>query len=129
VSRDIVLAVDGGQTSTKAIIARRDGTILGIGRGTPCDHIHGPNGREINRRGIHGAAREALGASGRDAGEIIAVGMGLTSAGREHQAEGIFREIVRELCDPEAIWIDADFVSNLFGASGGAPGVVVIAGG
>jgi N-acetylglucosamine kinase-like BadF-type ATPase len=128
-SRDVILAVDGGQTSTKAIVAQRDGTILGVGRGTPCDHIHGPNGREINRRAIHGAAQEALRVSGQPATAIIAVGMGLTSAAREHRAEGIFKEIVREMCDPRAIWVDADFVSNLYGASGGSPGVVVIAGG
>ena len=128
-SRDLILAIDGGQTSTKAIIARRNGAILGTGFGPPCDHIHGPNGMETNRRALHGAARDALRMTGQDARDIIAVGMGLTSAAREHHAEDIFRDIVREMCAPETIWVDADFVSNLFGASGGAPGVVVIAGG
>lgn len=128
-SRDLLLAIDGGQTSTKALLARRDGAILGEGRGTPCDHIHGPNGHDINRRAIHGAALDALARAGRDAGEIIGVGMGLTSAAREHKAGDIFRGFVREICDPDVIWVDADIVSNLFGASGGAPGVVIIAGG
>lgn len=128
-SREFIIAIDGGQTSTKALVARRDGEILAAGSGPPCDHIHGPNGREINRRAIHGAARHALEASGLTGQDIVAVGMGLTSAAREHHAGDTFREIVRELCDPDAIWVDADFVSNLFGASGGAPGVVVIAGG
>jgi N-acetylglucosamine kinase-like BadF-type ATPase len=129
VSRALILAIDGGQTSTKALLAERDGTILAEGRGPACDHIHGPGGVETNRRGIEGAARSALAAAGRDAPEILAVGMGLTSAAREHKATPIFESIVRGFCDAKAIWVDADYVSNLAGASGGAPGVVVIAGG
>lgn len=128
-TRDLILAIDGGQTSTKALLARRDGTILATGHGPACDHIHGPGGRETNRRAIHTAARDALAEAGRKTGEIVSVGMGLTSAAREHHAQGIFMEIVRELCDPETIWVDADYVSNLYGASAGGPGVVVIAGG
>lgn len=127
--RDLILAIDGGQTSTKAVLAHRDGTVLGEGHGTPCDHIHGPNGREINRRAIHSAALDALQVTGQDAREIVAVGMGLTSAAREHHAGHIFQDIVRQFCHPDAVWVDADYVSNLYGASGGDHGVVVIAGG
>jgi glucosamine kinase len=128
-TQDLILAIDGGQTSTKAILAQRDGRILGVGRGAPCDHIHGPDGLETNRRAIHGAALDVLRATGRESGEIVAVGMGLTSAAREHKAGHIFEGIVRELLSPETVWVDADYVSNLYGASAGAPGVVVIAGG
>lgn len=128
-TKDLMLAIDGGQTATKSVLATRDGTILAHGRGTPCDHIHGPNGVERNRKAIHSAARSALTAAGRDASDIVAVGLGLTSAPRESEAMVIFRQIVRELCDPVAIWVDTDFVSNLYGASAGEPGVVVIAGG
>lgn len=128
-SEDLILAIDGGQTSTKALIARRDGTVLGLGRGAPCDHIHGPTGYENNRLAIHGAAMDALRVSQQTATTIVGVGMGLTSAAREHRAEDIFRSIVREICNPQVIWVDADFVSNLFGASAGNRGVAVIAGG
>lgn len=128
-TRDLILAIDGGQTSTKALLARRDGTILAAGHGPACDHIHGPGGRETNRRAIHAAAHDALANASRESGDIVSIGMGLTSAAREHNAQGIFEDIARELCDPETIWVDADYVSNLFGASAGAPGVVVIAGG
>jgi len=128
-SKDLILGIDGGQTSTKAVLATPDGTIISAGSGPPCDHISGPNGREINRRAIHGAARHALDNAGETPERIAAVGMGLTSAAREHHAGDIFRDIVRELCTPKVIWVDADFVSNLYGASAGAPGVVIIAGG
>lgn len=126
---ELILAVDGGQTSTKAIIARRDGTILGQGRGTPCDHIHGANGVARNRAAIHSAANAALANAGVRPERIIGVGLGLTSAPREQDASSIFRGIVEEICSPRAFWVDADFVSNLAGASAGADGIVVIAGG
>jgi N-acetylglucosamine kinase-like BadF-type ATPase len=125
----LVLAVDGGQTSSKGVIATLDGEILGWGTGSPCDHLHGPNGYERNRDAIHSAANSALEAAGRSSDEIAIVGLGLTSAPRESTALAKFRDMVHELCTPETIWIDADFVSNLAGASGGEPGVVVIAGG
>lgn len=127
-TRDLILAIDGGQTSTKSVLARRDGTVVAIGSGPPCDHIYGPGGREANRRAIHGAAHDALANANRPTGDIIAVGMGLTSAAREYRATPVFESIVRDLCDPDAIWVDTDYVSNLYGASAGQPGVVVIAG-
>lgn len=126
---ELILAVDGGQTSTKAIIARRDGTILGQGRGTPCDHLHGANGVARNRAAIHSAANAALANASVRAEDIIGVGLGLTSAPRERDASAVFRGIVDELCSPRAFWVDADFVSNLAGASAGGDGIVVIAGG
>ena len=126
---EMILAVDGGQTSTKAIVARRDGTILGQGRGTPCDHLHGANGVAKNRAAIHSAANAALANAGVRSDQIIGVGLGLTSAPRERDASAVFRGIVDEICTPRAFWVDADFVSNLAGASAGGEGIVVIAGG
>jgi len=116
---ELILAVDGGQTSTKAIIDRRDGTILGQGRGTPCDHIHGANGVARNRAAIHSAANAALANASVRAEDIVGVGLGLTSAPREQDASAVFRGIGDELCSPRAFWVDADFVSNLAGASAG----------
>ena len=125
----LVLAVDGGQTSSKSVIATLDGEILGWGIGSPCDHLHGSNGYERNRDAIHSAAHSALQAAGRTTDDIALVGLGLTSAARESTALAMIGDMVHELCSPETVWIDADFVSNLAGASGGEPGVVVIAGG
>lgn len=125
----LVLAVDGGQTSSKAIIATIDGVILGRGTGSACDHLHGPHGYERNRDAIRSSALAALADAGREAEDIGLVGLGLTSAPRESESLPLFSQMVREFCDPGSIWVDADFVSNLAGASGGNPGVVVIAGG
>lgn len=121
--------VDGGQTSTKAVLARGDGSVLGWGHGPACDHLNVPGGRERNRVAIQTAMRDACAAAGVAPSDLDAVGLGLTSAQRELNPAPVFREMVLEIAAPETIWVDIDVVSNLAGASGGAPGIVVIAGG
>jgi glucosamine kinase len=128
-TRDLVLAIDGGQSSTKALIADTSGRVLGRGSGTPCDHITGPHGYERNRAAIHSATNAALADAGVDAGRIVAAGMGLTSSPPELGLQHLFEEMLRELADPDHLWIDHDVASNLAGASAGKPGIVVIAGG
>lgn len=125
----LYLGIDGGQTSTKAVLADAHGNLLGTGTGSPCDHIQGPHGVERNRAAIHSAIKSVLQATGADPARIVSVGMGLTSAPREIQAEAIFEGILREIVNPTHVWIDHDVASNLAGASAGQPGVVVIAGG
>ena len=125
----LFLGIDGGQTSTKAVIADAAGNLLGSGSGLPCDHITGPHGVERNRAAIHSALASALESVQIDTDAVVAVGMGLTSAPPELQAQPIFEGIVREVLNPRAVWIDHDVAGNLAGASAGKPGIVVIAGG
>src|SRR5579863_8464111 len=57
------LGVDGGQSSTTALIGDETGQILGVGRGGPCNHVGGPEGlgRFILaiRGSLRGAAKQA----------------------------------------------------------------------
>src|SRR5690348_11120923 len=55
-----VLGVDGGQTSTTAVIADETGCLLGIGHGGPANHIHEPGGVERIRRSLSDAIRGAV---------------------------------------------------------------------
>jgi N-acetylglucosamine kinase-like BadF-type ATPase len=128
-STPLVLAIDGGQTSTKALIADTRGVILGRGIGSPCDHITGPHGYERNRAAIHSATLAAVADAGVALGDIVSVGMGLTSAPDELAVKPLFEAMLREIANPEHIWINHDAASNLAGASAGEPGIVVIAGG
>ena len=125
----MLAGVDGGQTSTKAVVARGDGSVLAWGAGPACDHLNVPGGRERNRIAIQTALRDACAAAGVALCDLNGVGLGLTSAQRELNPVPIFRAMVLEIAVPASIWIDIDVVSNLAGASGGAPGIVVIAGG
>jgi glucosamine kinase len=125
----VILAIDGGQTSTKALIADPEGHILGRGTGSPCDHITGPHGYERNRAAIHSATLAALTDAGVDPSAIVAAGLGMTSAAPELNAQPLFTRMLHEIARPEHLWIHHDVASNLAGASAGAPGIVVIAGG
>src|SRR6476619_2405907 len=107
----LLLAIDGGQTSTKALLARIDGTILGSGRGGPSDHFHIEGGVEKNRRAIHGAIVAALEAAGAETHQVVAVGLGLTGAPPGGQQNPVIEEIVREIVDPLQIVIAPDYVS------------------
>jgi N-acetylglucosamine kinase-like BadF-type ATPase len=125
----LLLAIDGGQTSTKALLARIDGTILGSGLGGPSDHFHIEGGVEKNRRAIVGAIDSVLAATGAAPDQIIAIAFGLTGAPAGSRAHELVKEIVGERLTPGQITVVPDMVSNLAGASGGEPGVVLIAGG
>lgn len=125
----LLLAIDGGQTATKSLLARADGTVLGSGLGGPSDHFHIEGGVEKNRRAILGAIDSVLATTGSDPGQIVAIAFGLTGAPAGSRAHEFVKEIVGERLTPGQITVVPDMVSNLAGASGGEPGVVLIAGG
>jgi glucosamine kinase len=129
VEQPLLVSVDGGQTATKALVARVNGTVLASGRGGPSDHFHAPDGVERNRRAIHGAVQSALSAASVDPREVVAIGLGLTGAPEGGDQDPIVAEIVREILPTAAFTVVADYVTNLAGASRGNPGVVLIAGG
>ena len=128
-SGPLLLAVDGGQTATKALVARLDGTVVGTGVGGPSDHFHIEGGVEKNRVAIHGAIAAALESAGATPTLVTAVGLGLTGAPARGDQNPIVHEIVRAVIDPGQIVVAPDYVTNLAGASAGEPGVVLIAGG
>jgi N-acetylglucosamine kinase-like BadF-type ATPase len=118
------LGVDGGQTATVAAIGDAEGRVLGTGAGGPCNHVRGPGGH----RKFVSAIREALGracqAAGLDPGTIAfeAACLGF-SGGPEDK-----RELVARLLRAERLLVTTDALIALVGATGGAPGVIVIAG-
>ena len=86
-------------------------------------------GVEKNRRAIHEAVRSALAAAGADPSDVASVGLGLTGAPPRESRTPIVDEIVREILPAAIVTVVPDYVTNLAGASGGEPGVVLIAGG
>ena len=125
----LLLGIDGGQTATKALLARLDGTVLASGIGGASDHFHSAGGEAKNRAAIQGAIRSALAATGADPGKVVAIGLGLTGAPTGGNHTPVIEAIVRDVIAPKQIVVSPDYVTNLAGASGGEPGVVVIAGG
>ena len=114
------------------MLAKLDGTIIATGQGGPSDHFHIEGGVEKNRHAIHGSIEDVLIHAGADGGDVVAVGLGLTGAPREGDQNPVVKDLVQELLPHlgrDRIVVEPDDRTNLAGASGGKPGVVLIAGG
>ena len=48
----LFLGVDGGQSSTTALIDNENGRVLGVGAGGPCNHVGASEGREKLARAV-----------------------------------------------------------------------------
>jgi N-acetylglucosamine kinase-like BadF-type ATPase len=118
------LGVDGGQSSTTAVIGDETGRIVGIGRGGPSNHVGTAEGRAKFVGAIQSSLREACGAGGLDAGSIRFTSACLGLSGGPADKEFILREILGS--DRTLVTDDAQIA--LTGATAGEPGVVVIAG-
>lgn len=121
-TRAIVIAVDGGQSSTLALAAALDGTILGVGWGGESNHVDEPGGVERLTR----ALQESIGGALRDAGcpaEMVrAACLGMTGV------SALAGEITQDLLPAAQVMVHHDAITALAGASVGQPGVIVIAG-
>jgi N-acetylglucosamine kinase-like BadF-type ATPase len=120
----LFLGVDGGQSSTTAIIGDESGRVLGIGRGGPCNHVKGPEGRPkfINAIGgcVGAAAQEAALDTSALAFECACAGF----SGGPADKEALLSEIVRAA----RMHVTTDALIALSGATAGAPGIITIAG-
>ena len=125
----LLLGIDGGQTATKSLLARLDGTVLATGTGGPFDHFHSSAGAAKNRAALQGAIHSTLTAAHARPEDVLAIGLGLTGVFSGADSTPVVMEIVRDHLPTAAITVRPDFTTNLAGASGGKPGVVVIAGG
>jgi len=119
-----VVGVDGGGTKTEAVIMDANQRVIGEGRAGPSNPL---------RVGIAGAAaavREAIDSACAAAklrrGDLIAAQIGLAGARRRE-----LRERMRETLMPLGVGeieVVTDANIALYGATDGAPGLVVIAG-
>jgi N-acetylglucosamine kinase-like BadF-type ATPase len=120
----LLLAVDGGQTSTLALVATTDGTIIGSGRGGPSNHINEPGWRARLETALHDCLDSAIESAGATWADIGFVCMGISGA--TGITFDVAREIVPAACPLE---VHKDIITALAGASRlAASGVIVIAG-
>lgn len=117
---DVVLAVDGGQTGTRALLVRTDGTVVAERQGGPIRHLFGDGGaetRDVLRELTAGIASPA------------AAALGLTSVRPDSPEAAKVGRMLHELTGVDRIAVVPDYVTALLGASLGEPGIVVVAGG
>ena len=119
----IFLGVDGGQSSTTALVGSADGTVLGAGIGGPCNHATAAEGRDKLMR----AVRECVGAALREAAlpgdtrfRVACFGMSGGPADK--------RAILAEILPADQLVVTDDAVIALSGAMAGGEGVIAIAG-
>jgi N-acetylglucosamine kinase-like BadF-type ATPase len=120
----LYLGVDGGQSSTTALIADEYGQVLGVGHGGPCNHVSGDEARKKFRTVIGDCLEQA--ARGAEinlsSSRFAAACLGF-SGGAEDKAE-----YSRELIQSDRFKVTHDAEIALTGAMEGEPGIIVIAG-
>ena len=117
-----VLAVDGGQSSTLALLASVDGTIVSVGRGGPSNHYNEPGGHQRLEIALRDSTGEALKSAGQGAESITHICLGMTGA---HPQSVVITQSLFPLANIQLLH---DAVTALAGASIVQPGVIVIAG-
>jgi N-acetylglucosamine kinase-like BadF-type ATPase len=116
------LGVDGGQSSTIALVGDETGRVAGMGRGGPCNHVDSAEARTRFTDAIGGAAGAALREAGIAEANFEAACLGLSGGPADKDA------LVRNLVRAQKYSITSDAVIALTGATAGEPGVIAIAG-
>ncbi len=114
----LFLGVDGGQSSTTALVGDETGAVIGSGRGGPCNHVGSAEGRDRFLRAVGGCLR---GAGFADV-EFEAACLGFSGGAADKNA------YVRELIKAKLYFVTHDAFIALVGATAGEPGVITIAG-
>ncbi|MBV8810722.1 MAG: hypothetical protein JO033_18800 [Acidobacteriaceae bacterium] len=120
----LYLGIDGGQSSTTALVAGETGRVLGIGRGGPCNHVAGPEGRTKFFGAISACLSEALSQAGlqQDGATFAAACLGFSGGAADKETYS--RQLIRSA--KYRITHDAEIA--LLGATASEPGIIVIAG-
>ena len=116
------LGVDGGQSSTAALIGDESGKVVGVGHAGPCNQVSTAESHARFRDAIGGAVDAACQAAGLMEIRFAAACLGLSGGPQDKEA------LVREMIPAEHHRITNDAVIALLGATAGEPGVIAIAG-
>ncbi len=118
----LFLGVDGGQSSTTALIGDETGRVLGVGRAGPINHVAAGEGRAKFLEALHAGLAEAAQVAGLSAPEFESACFGFSGGPADKDA------LTREAVKSKLYSITHDAQIALSGATAGQPGVVVIAG-
>ncbi len=119
----LLLGVDGGQSSTTAVIGDESGRLLGRAEAGPCNHVESEQGRER----LVAAVRESVSKAAAAAGlapdvEFEAAVFGMSGGPADKRA------LIASLVRARQLEVTDDARIALLGATGGGPGIIVIAG-
>jgi len=120
----IFLGVDGGQSSTTALIGDETGRVVGSGSGGPCNHVGAAEGRQKFVCAIEECLGKACRAAALDPVQVRFVSACLGFSGGPEDKQPILAEILRT----ERLLVTTDALVALVGATAGQPGIITIAG-
>lgn len=118
----LFLGLDGGQSSTTAMIGDSSGRVLGIGRGGPCNHVSGAEARARFTTVIATCVAKAQAALPESNPAFHAACFGFSGGPADKQT------IIREMFEIEHLTVTHDALIALSGATSGRPGIITIAG-
>ncbi|MFL6351101.1 MAG: BadF/BadG/BcrA/BcrD ATPase family protein [Bryobacteraceae bacterium] len=118
------LGVDGGQSSTIALIGDETGRVLGRGRGGPCNHVSGAESRTKFFDALTECLTRACAEAHLDSKAVTFACACLGFSGGPEDKEAYSRELIRSM--QYKITHDAEIA--LAGATVGEPGIIIIAG-
>lgn len=122
------LGVDGGQSSTTAVIGDENGRVVGWASGGPCNHVSAGEAQAKFLRVIGECVREAAGRAGLEPdAETGRWNFAAACLGMSGGAEDKARLLAEIIASPELL-VTHDAAVALAGALEGAAGIVVIAG-
>jgi N-acetylglucosamine kinase-like BadF-type ATPase len=120
----LFLGVDGGQSSTTALIADQSGSILGVGNAGPCNHVGAAEGPGKLKRAVSDCLSQACKKAGLDPLTVSFVAACFGMSGGPHDKQNLLEELIRS----PLLFVTDDALIALSGSLAGQPGVVTIAG-
>ncbi len=118
----LFLGVDGGQSSTTALIGDETGRVLGVGVGGPCNHVGAAEGRAKFTRAMEESLGKAAAQAGIEKPRFECACLGFSGGHADKEA------ILREILSADRLILSHDAFIALSGATAGKPGIITIAG-
>jgi N-acetylglucosamine kinase-like BadF-type ATPase len=117
------VGIDGGQSSTTALIGDECGRVLGMGRSGPCNHVATGEGKAKFVDAIQGCLHAACAQAGLGSSvQFDAACLGFSGGPADKES------ILREMIAIEQMSVTHDALIALSGATAGQPGLIAIAG-
>jgi len=120
----LYLGIDGGQSSTKALLADETGKVIGRGNGGPCNHAGSDEGRAKFLSAVGDCLRQAYHEAGVESNSLRFASVCLGLSGGSEDKEAFTRELIAS--DRYKLTHDAEIA--LLGGTAGEPGIIIIAG-
>ncbi len=120
----LFLGVDGGQSTTTALIGDEAGRVLGAGQGGPCNHVGAVEGRVKLTRAVEECVAKACAQAQLDAAQTRYEAACFGMSGGPEDKEALLAEIL----PTSRLIVTHDGLIALSGATAGEPGIVAIAG-